>query len=125
MIKKLKKWAKELRNKIYAIYIAYTEYKLPWHVKVAALLVLAYALSPIDIIPDFIPILGYLDDIILLPIGIVFVIKLIPQDIMAECLKKSENISKQKLPRNYAAAAVIVLIWVLLASIIIYKLLKN
>ncbi len=124
LIKKLRTWANKIKSRLYAIYIAYTEYTLPWYVKVLAVCVLAYALSPIDLIPDFIPILGYIDDIILLPLGIALLIKIIPKEIMAECEKKAESLSKQKLPKNYAAAAVIVLIWILIAGLIVMKILN-
>ena len=75
MLEKLKRWAKSLKTQIYALYLAYTKHKIPWYAKLAAGAVIAYALSPIDLIPDFIPVLGLLDDLILLPLGIFLVSK--------------------------------------------------
>ena len=124
MLKKLKDKARSLKNEIHAIYLAYTKHKLPWYVKVLAALVIAYALSPIDLIPDFIPVLGLLDDIILLPLGIALLIKLIPPDVMEQCRAQARYADKEKLPKNYFAAAVFVIIWTGIIFLIAYKIVK-
>lgn len=121
MLNRLKENAKGLKNEIYAVYLAYTKHKLPWYAKVLAALVMAYALSPIDLIPDFIPVLGILDDLILLPLGIALLIKIIPPEVMNECRKEVQNAGKEKLPKNYLMAAVFVLIWAGLIFLIVYK----
>ncbi|MBI2174920.1 MAG: DUF1232 domain-containing protein [Candidatus Omnitrophica bacterium] len=118
-----KRRAGELKREIYAIYLAYRDPRVPWYAKLLAACVVAYAFSPIDLIPDFIPILGYLDDLLLLPIGIYFVLKMIPDDVMAECRQKARALSNQKRPTNYLAAAVIVALWILLALLSVYLLL--
>ncbi len=122
MIKKLKKWADAVKTQIYAVYLAYTQHKIPWYAKLMALLVIAYALSPIDLIPDFIPIFGLLDDLILLPLGIALVVKLIPKDVWEDCTRKAQ---KEKLPKNYFAAAVIILIWIGILTLIIVKIIEQ
>jgi uncharacterized membrane protein YkvA (DUF1232 family) len=82
-----------------------------------------YALSPIDLIPDFIPVLGYLDDLILVPIGVAFAIRLIPRDIMNECREQSEDIFKEGKPKNWVAGGIIILIWVAIFTCFLIRLL--
>jgi uncharacterized membrane protein YkvA (DUF1232 family) len=77
-------WARSIRRDAHALYLACRDPRVPWHVKALAVAIATYALSPIDLIPDFIPVLGYLDELILLPLGIALVVKLIPPDIMAQ-----------------------------------------
>jgi len=84
MIERAKQWARLVKRDVHAIYLAARDPRVPWYAKALALCVAGYALSPIDLIPDFIPVLGYLDDLIIVPIGIVAVLKLIPPEIMAE-----------------------------------------
>ena len=91
MFKKLKKWAKKVKNDIMVLSLALKHPKTPLYAKLFVAIVVSYALSPIDLIPDFIPILGYLDDIIILPIGILIAINLVPADILAECREKIKN----------------------------------
>ncbi len=117
----IKSKAKKLKREVGALYLAYKRHDVPIYAKIVAILVVGYALSPIDIIPDFIPILGYLDDLILLPIGISLAIKLIPPDIMDECRQKSESIFNEGKPKNWIAGGIIICIWIL---IIIYILIK-
>jgi len=108
----LKKWASILKKNTYALYLASRNARVPLLAKIIIGLVVAYALSPIDLIPDFIPIIGYLDDLILLPLGIWVSIQLIPQTVWRECQALAvEQISE--LPRNRRAALVIALIWFL------------
>ena len=122
MLDRLKDKAKKLKTEIFAIYLAYTRHKIPWYAKILAVVILAYALSPIDLIPDFIPVLGYLDDLLLLPLGIALLIKLIPPDIMERCRVEAQAMGKQKLPRNYVMAAIIILVWVSIVALIIYAI---
>jgi uncharacterized membrane protein YkvA (DUF1232 family) len=84
MVSRLKDWARMVKQDVHALYLASRDSRVPWFAKALAVIVAAYALSPIDLIPDFIPILGYLDDIIILPLGILLVVWLIPPAIMAE-----------------------------------------
>jgi uncharacterized membrane protein YkvA (DUF1232 family) len=109
--------ARQLKTELYALYLAYRDPRVPWYARVVAALVVGYAFSPIDLIPDPIPVLGYLDDLILLPLGIALVLRLIPAPVMAECRTKArERLDSQK-PVNWIAAAVIVCIWIALAVI--------
>jgi len=109
-----KQWARQLKKETYAIYIACKDPRVPWYARVFAGFVVAYALSPIDLIPDVIPILGYLDDLILVPLGIILVLKMIPPAVLAECREKAEAAMNQDKPTSWIAAIVIVAIWLLL-----------
>lgn len=108
---RLKSWAKGVKRDVIALWLAARDPRTPWYAKLLAALVAAYALSPIDLIPDFIPILGYLDDLILLPIGIMATVALIPRALMAEFRTQAEQISNR--PQSRTAALMIVLIWVI------------
>lgn len=107
---RLRSWARGITRDVHALYRAGRDPRVPWYAKVLAVAVAGYALSPIDLIPDFIPILGYLDDVILLPLGILLVVRLIPPEIMAEHRRAAE--AAQKRPTSRAAAVVIACIWV-------------
>jgi uncharacterized membrane protein YkvA (DUF1232 family) len=102
--------ARRLKREVYALYYAYKHPRVPWYAKVVAACVVAYAFSPIDLIPDPIPVLGYLDDLVLLPIGVALVLRLIPADVLAECRRHAEE--WQARPVNWIAAGVIVAIWI-------------
>ena len=92
----LKTKAKSIKRDIFILVEAYKHPNTPLYVKLLALIIVAYAFSPIDLIPDFIPILGYLDDIILIPLGIMLVLKLIPKNVLQECRENAEKIRKGK-----------------------------
>ena len=113
MFQRLKTWAKAIRRDILALWIAARDPRTPWPAKLVAGLVVAYALSPIDLIPDFIPVLGYLDDLVILPLGIMLAVALVPPAIMAEYRIEAEQLSQR--PANRAAAVVIVALWLVLA----------
>ena len=112
MFKKIKKWAKELKYYLYALYLAYHRSDVPMVCKVVAITTVSYALSPVDLVPDFIPIIGYLDDLILIPIGISLAIKLMPLSVWNECKANAENLTLKSLPRSKIAACIIILIWI-------------
>lgn len=107
---KLQSWARLIKRDIHALYLASRDPRVPWYAKALAIVVAGYAISPIDLIPDFIPVLGYLDDVILLPIGIYFVVKLIPPEIMAEHRALAEAANERPVSR--LAAVIIILLWV-------------
>ena len=107
----LKAWAGAVKRDILAIYLAARDPRVPRIAKILALAVAAYALSPVDLIPDFIPILGYLDDLILLPLAILLVVRLIPPEVMDELRKEAAARLNSVMPCNRIAAAVIVAIW--------------
>ena len=110
MLTELKGWARSIKLEAHALYIAARHPRTPWYAKALALAIAAYALSPIDLIPDFIPILGFVDELVLLPLAIAGVLKLVPADVMAE--SRAAATAAAELPVNHTAAAAIVLIWV-------------
>jgi uncharacterized membrane protein YkvA (DUF1232 family) len=123
LIARWKRQAKLLRVKIYTIYVAYKDPRVPWYAKAFAACIVAYAFSPIDLIPDFIPILGYLDDIVLIPLGIALVLKMIPKAVIKECEEKAQAILSQDKPKSLVAAAIIVAIWVFIIALFVVVIL--
>jgi uncharacterized membrane protein YkvA (DUF1232 family) len=107
-----------LKKETFALYLASRHPAVPWYAKALALLVVGYALSPIDLIPDFIPVFGYLDDLVLIPLGIMLVIRMIPGEVLAECRLQAEGIVGQATRVATIAAAVIVAIWILSAVLV-------
>jgi uncharacterized membrane protein YkvA (DUF1232 family) len=95
-----KKWAKEVKSNISVLYLAYKDDQVPWYAKLFTLLVVAYAFSPIDLISDFVPILGYLDDIILVPIGVHLALKMIPQEVLDDFRQKVQMQVNTTQPKN-------------------------
>lgn len=118
----LKIHIKKLKKEIKALYLASKRRDVPWYAKLVILFVVGYALSPIDLIPDFIPIVGLIDDMILLPLGIAFAIKLVPSEIMNECREQSENVFNEGKPKNWIAGSVIIFIWIIFFTYILMKL---
>jgi uncharacterized membrane protein YkvA (DUF1232 family) len=110
-------WARELKRDAYAVYLAARDPDTPWYVKILAAVVAAYAFSPIDIIPDFIPVLGYLDDLILVPLGIWLVVSLIPQQAMAEYRVQATELMQNRHSGRFAAIA-IVAVWIFGAALL-------
>ncbi len=111
---RLERWARRLKVEIYALYLAYRDPRVPWYARVFAALVVGYAFSPIDLIPDAIPILGYLDDLLIVPLGIALAIRMIPPPVLAECREEARNAEDR--PVNRVAAVVVVTIWIALAA---------
>ncbi|MEO9228881.1 MAG: YkvA family protein [Devosia sp.] len=109
MFDRLRQWARALKRDVVAIWIAARDPRVPWYAKVVAGAVAAYALSPIDLIPDFIPVLGYLDDLIIVPLGILLVVKLVPPYLMGEF--RAEAMRQEGKPRSVTGLIVIVCIW--------------
>ena len=110
MLEYLKIKAGQLKREIFALHLAAGDPRTPWYAKALIVCVVAYALSPIDLIPDPIPILGYVDDLLLLPLGIWLAIELIPREVMQECRVRAAS-TNEKLAKNWWAAGVIVLLW--------------
>ena len=115
----LKQRARNLKAETFALYLAARDPRTPWYAKLVVAVIVAYAFSPIDLIPDFIPVLGYLDDLILIPIGIALAIKLVPHQILAECRARAQETIQNGKPVSRVAAAAIVAIWLLLAALCI------
>jgi uncharacterized membrane protein YkvA (DUF1232 family) len=117
MFDRIKAWARSLKLDAYAVYLAARDPATPWYVKVLAAVVAAYAFSPIDLIPDFIPVIGYLDDLVLVPLGIWLVVSLIPKQAMAEYRARASEVMQR--PHNgRIAAAAIVAIWMIGAALL-------
>jgi uncharacterized membrane protein YkvA (DUF1232 family) len=126
MIERAKQWARVVKRDVHALYFAGRDPRVPWYAKALALCVAGYALSPIDLIPDFVPVLGYVDDVILVPLGVLLVVKLIPQEIMAE--HRTLATAAQDRPVSRTAAIVIAFIWLACAAIVgwlCYRLFAN
>jgi uncharacterized membrane protein YkvA (DUF1232 family) len=123
MLKQAKQWARVVKRDTHAIYLAARDPRVPWYVKTLAFVVAGYALSPIDLIPDFIPVIGYLDDVILVPLGIAMVVKLIPPEIMAE--HRSLAAAAQDGPVSRSTAIVILIVWMIGAVFIGWLCLRS
>jgi uncharacterized membrane protein YkvA (DUF1232 family) len=117
---RLKAWAGRLKTELRALYLAYRDPRTPPHARVLAIVVVAYAFSPIDLIPDPIPVLGYLDDLVLIPLGIALAVRMIPSDVLAECREEARNAEPKAGPKGTAAAVVVVAIWLLLTALAVY-----
>jgi len=111
----LKQRAKELKRETLALYLAIRNPKTPWYAKAFVAVVVAYAFSPIDLIPDFIPVIGYLDDLFLLPFGIVLAIRMIPESVLAEARCRAAELLSGGRPVSWLSASIIVLLWLLIA----------
>lgn len=113
-----------LKQETFTLVVACRHPRVPWYAKALALLVVGYALSPIDLIPDFIPVLGYLDDLVLIPLGFMLVIRLIPTEVLAECRRQSAEIVGQVTKAGKIAAAIIVTIWILTVALFLWLIFR-
>lgn len=114
MLQSIKDKAKAIKQELVALFLAYKHPEVPWYAKLFTAVVIGYAVSPIDLIPDFIPVLGYLDDLILIPAGIAIALKLIPKPIMEQCRIEAAKMEKRAIGSSWLAAAVIVVIWAII-----------
>ncbi len=117
--------ARRLKREVRALYLAYRDPRVPWHARVFAGAVVAYAFSPIDLIPDVVPVLGYLDDLVLVPLGIALAIRMIPPEVLAECRERALQEQDGHRPVNWAAAAVIAAVWLGLAALAVVYLARR
>jgi len=126
LFQNLKQKIDDLKIELLAVWFAYRDPRTPWYAKVWSALVAGYAFSPIDLIPDFIPVIGYLDDAIIVPLGLIIAIKLIPKEVMADTRIKAKDWIEQRKqkPQNKTMAVLIVLLWILLFLLIIRYILK-
>ncbi len=119
MLQRIKDWAKALKRQVMVLWFSCRHPSTPMPAKVLAIVVVAYALSPIDLIPDFIPVLGFLDDVILLPLGIWLVMRLMPAGVLEECRQQADEHERNKTPRprSLIAGTLIVVIWLVVAAL--------
>ncbi len=117
---RLKSWARRLKAEIHALYLAYRDPRVPVHARIFAAIVVGYAFSPIDLIPDPIPILGYLDDLILIPLGVALAIRMIPGPVLDECREEARRAADEGRPINRMAAVVVVAVWLSLAALAVF-----
>jgi uncharacterized membrane protein YkvA (DUF1232 family) len=123
MLKNLKRHARRLKTETYALYLAYQDPRTPWYAKALAAFVVAHTFSPIDLIPDFIPILGYLDDLIIAPLGIALALRLIPPEVMAEC--RARAVEREMVGAlGRWGMVIIIAIWSLFAILLIIVLFR-
>ena len=120
MIEPWRQRARHLKRETYALYFAVRDPRVPWYAKALAAGIVGYAFSPIDLIPDFIPVLGYLDELVILPLGVMAVRAMIPEGVLAECRERASRLEGK--PRSWIAAVVIVAVWIALAVICGYWL---
>jgi len=121
---KWKRWARQLSAQTFALYLAYRHPKTPWYAKVFAALIVGYVFSPIDPIPDFIPVIGLLDEMVVVPIGVLIAAKMIPRQVMEECQEKARQRAEGEKPVSRVAAVVIVAVWVLCVALAVILALR-
>ena len=118
------RWARRLSAQTYALYLAYRHPKTPWYAKALTALIVGYVFSPIDPIPDFIPVVGLLDEMVVVPIGVLLAAKMIPPDVLEECREKAREVAEGEKPVSRVAAVVIVAVWVLCVALAVYLALR-
>lgn len=122
------KWSRrahELEADSYALYLAARDPRVPWYAKLLAAVVVAYAVSPIDLIPDFIPVIGLLDDMIIVPLGLALALKMIPREVMEEHRREARGRLAEGVPRRWVGAVAVICIWVLLLWLVAYPIVKR
>lgn len=124
MIVALKQRAHALKREAYALYIAARDPRVPWYARLFMGLVLAHTFSPIDLIPDFIPVLGYLDDLIVTPLGIALALKMIPAEVMTDARGQAEMLLQQGRPISRAGAIMVVMIWLVIIAVIVWSIVR-
>lgn len=117
LLAELKQRARRLKAETFTLYLAVRHPRTPWYAKLLVAGIVAYAFSPIDLIPDFVPILGYLDELVLIPMGVALAIRLIPPPVLAECRTRAQEVMLNGKPVSRRAGVVIVVIWVALAAL--------
>lgn len=120
MLARWRERVRALREEVHALLLAYRDPRVPWHARLLVAAVVAYALSPIDLIPDFIPVLGYLDDLLLVPLGIALAARLVPPEVLAECRERARSGEPVDAPLRWIAAAFVAALW---TSVAVYLLL--
>jgi len=120
MLDAAKRWARGLKRDVHSVWLAARDPRTPWLARLLALAVAAYALSPIDLIPDFVPVLGYLDDLLIVPLGLWLVLRMVPPVVLAECRAAADAAAAR--PRSLAGAVAIVVLWIASALVLLWWL---
>ena len=115
----LRNRARLLKRETLTLYLAARDPRTPWYAKLLAVIIVAYALSPVDLIPDFVPVLGYLDELVLIPAGIALVIRLVPEEVMADARSRASEVVDRAKKTAIWAAVVIVAVWLLVAWVVV------
>jgi uncharacterized membrane protein YkvA (DUF1232 family) len=113
-LEKLRRRARQLKRETWALWFAYRDPRLPWYARLWTAFVVIHTFSPIDLIPDFIPVLGYLDDLIITPLGIALALKMIPPEVMEEAHRRADNFMAEEKPHNWLYALPVIAIWLLI-----------
>lgn len=120
----LKQRAYALRREAYALYVAARDPRVPWYAKVFTALTLAHTFSPIDLVPDFIPVLGYLDDLVVTPLGIALALKMIPPEVMADARRQADETLHRGEPLGRAGAMIVIAIWLAIIAAVVWSILR-
>ncbi|MBG0770930.1 MAG: DUF1232 domain-containing protein [Anaerolineaceae bacterium] len=120
----IKEKARSLKKQAYVLFLAYKDPRTPWTAKIFAAVVVAYAFSPIDLVPDFIPVLGYLDDMLLVPLGIALTLKMIPEEVLVDARAGVETAFPDGKPKNWVAGGIIVAIWVVVLALVVFWMVR-
>ena len=124
VLQRWKQRAHALKKEVYALYLAYRDPRTPWYAKAVAALVVAYAFSPIDLIPDPIPVLGYLDDLVLIPLGVALALRLIPPEVMVDSRAKTEELLRAGKPVSWGGVVIVGAIWITLAGLALWFIIR-
>jgi len=119
LIEQWKQRVGQLKVEAYTLYLAYKDPRVPWYARAFAAYVVARTFSPIDLIPDFIPVLGYLDDLVLTPLGIALALRMIPRAVLDESRERAREVVRQGTPKNWIAAGIVIVVWLLLIAVVI------
>ena len=126
IVERWRRWVQRLKVETYALYLAYTDPRTPWYAKLLAAGVVAYAISPVDLIPDFIPVLGLLDDLVIVPLGTALAIRMVPTEVMAECRQKARDALDMRVSKRTRClvTATIMAIWCLMVALVVLLALR-
>lgn len=120
LVARLRQQARALKAETLALYLVARDPRVPWYARLFVALVVAYALSPIDLIPDFVPVLGYLDDVILVPLGLALALRMVPPSVLVECRARAEAELAANRPTSRAAMLTIIAVWVAGAALVVW-----
>ena len=124
LLEKLKEKARWMKQQAYVLFLAYKDPRTPWTAKVFAAVVVAYAFSPIDLVPDFIPVFGYLDDLLLVPLGVALAMKMIPEEVLVDARAEVDTAFPDGKPKNWVAGAIIIAIWVVIVALVVFWMVR-